>query len=418
MALACCLTAPLAAGALPAFVCTEARQPAPRGQAAAGSRLMLVSPAGRRSLAPGFFVSADACVSFDARQVLFAGRRTARDPWQIWELELGGGTLRRVTAFQEDAVRPVYLPGGRIAYARRTPDGFQIETAPLAGGEPERITFSPGDHLPAEVLRDGRILFEAPQRDGRDLYTVYTDGSGVETYRCDHGHDRYAARQLATGDLIFHDGARLGRFTSALARQVDVPLPAGEFAGPVAEAGPGEWLVSYRRDGHAPFAVYRWSPETGTLALAAAAAGGAHLLRPVTVAERPVPLRHPSALGNREGGNVLCLNAYTSRAPFAAGSVAAVRVYTAGEGGVSRLLGETRVEPDGSFFVQVPSERPLRFEVVDSARRVLQAERDWFWMRRGEQRVCVGCHAGPERAPENAVPAVLLRSDVPVRMLE
>jgi hypothetical protein len=47
---------------------------------------------------------------------------------------------------------------------------------------------------------------------------------------------------------------------------------------------------------------------------------------------------------------------------------------------------------------------------------VIEAEHGWFWMRQGEQRVCVGCHAGPERAPENAVPKVLLRKDVPVRM--
>ena len=33
---------------------------------------------------------------------------------------------------------------------------------------------------------------------------------------------------------------------------------------------------------------------------------------------------------------------------------------------------------------------------------------------RGEQRICVGCHTGPERASENRVPAVLLRTTTPV----
>jgi hypothetical protein len=32
----------------------------------------------------------------------------------------------------------------------------------------------------------------------------------------------------------------------------------------------------------------------------------------------------------------------------------------------------------------------------------------------GEQRICVGCHVGPERASENRVPAVLLRTTTPV----
>jgi len=30
--------------------------------------------------------------------------------------------------------------------------------------------------------------------------------------------------------------------------------------------------------------------------------------------------------------------------------------------------------------------------------------------------VCGGCHTGPERAPENALPKVLTRTDVPVKM--
>ena len=81
------------------------------------------------------------------------------------------------------------------------------------------------------------------------------------------------------------------------------------------------------------------------------------------------------------------------------------------------LLAETPVESDGSFFLHVPSEQPLRMELRDRAGRVIEAERGWFWMRRGEQRVCGGCHAGPERAPENAVPKVLLRADVPVPMI-
>jgi hypothetical protein len=39
-----------------------------------------------------------------------------------------------------------------------------------------------------------------------------------------------------------------------------------------------------------------------------------------------------------------------------------------------------------------------------------------MWTRRGEQRICVGCHAGPERAPENAVPQVLVRDIKPVNI--
>jgi hypothetical protein len=74
------------------------------------------------------------------------------------------------------------------------------------------------------------------------------------------------------------------------------------------------------------------------------------------------------------------------------------------------------VERDGSFFVHVPTEQPLQVELLDGSGKTLQRQAGWFWMRRGEQRACVGCHAGPETAPENAVPMILLMSTTPADM--
>jgi hypothetical protein len=80
------------------------------------------------------------------------------------------------------------------------------------------------------------------------------------------------------------------------------------------------------------------------------------------------------------------------------------------------LLGQTVVESDGSFYVQVPADRPLRMELLGRSGAVTRAEKSWFWMRPSEQRICVGCHAGPERSPENRVPEILNRTTVPVNM--
>jgi hypothetical protein len=97
-------------------------------------------------------------------------------------------------------------------------------------------------------------------------------------------------------------------------------------------------------------------------------------------------------------------------------AIHAVRVFAQDDAGRELKLGETRVDKDGSFYLNVPSERPIRFVLLDKDSQVVRAEKGWFSMRRGEQRICVGCHAGPERAPENAVPAVLLRTTAPVKM--
>jgi hypothetical protein len=139
-------------------------------------------------------------------------------------------------------------------------------------------------------------------------------------------------------------------------------------------------------------------------------------VEPVVIAERVAPNRHPSGLHDWPNANLLCLNAYTSKYQFAAGSIHSVRLYTRDDAGTPKLLGTAPVERDGSFFVQVPSERPLQIELLDDAGKTLKREAGFFWMRRGEQRGCVGCHAGPETSPENAVPMTLLKSTTPADM--
>jgi hypothetical protein len=382
----------------------------------AGAALQIVTRGRKRPLVPGFAASADAAVSFDGSSILFSGKQKPADSWQIWEIPAAGGAARRVTSFTEDAITPFYLPAERIVYARRTAQGFQIELMQLAGGVPLRLTYTPGDHLICDVLGDGRVLFAAPHPDAkspvRDLYTVYTDGSGVETYRCDHGRDRHAGRELSSGDIVFEYAARLARFTSARAVQLELPPASGEFAGPIAEISPDEWLVSYRPNSGTPYALYRWKPGPPENVLSVKG----NALQPVLVRPHTIPKRHPSALGDREGANLLCLNSYISRSEkIPAGSVAAVRV-SALDNGLSLIIGQAPVARDGSFFVQVPSETPIRFELLDAAGNSVAAEKGWFWARRGEQRVCVGCHAGPERAPENTTPEVLLQTQEPVKM--
>ncbi len=390
-----------------------------------GAAIRLVAAVDPRDLAPGFFASADPEVSFDGQHVLFAGKPRREDPWQIWEAPVGvpsgpaTGTAepRRIAAWPEDSIRPLYLPDDKIVYARKTPQGYQLEVLALAGGQPLRITYVPGNYLTCDVLHDGRVLYEGsyPSAESAtdDLYTVYPDGSGVEAYRCDHGVSRHAARQLASRDIVFTTNKGFARFTSALATQVDMdPVRGGEFAGPLAEVTPGQWLVSFRPNARTPYAIYSLNPANGALAKTTDGPG----VEPMVLAAREVPLRFPSGLHDWAGANLLCLNAYTSKTNITEGAIGSVRLYSQSAEGKPALLGETPVESDGSFFLHVPSEQPLRMELRDRSGRVIEAERGWFWMRRGEQRVCVGCHAGPERAPENAVPKVLLRTDVPVPM--
>jgi hypothetical protein len=385
----------------------------------AGAVVKLLSGGASRALAPSLAVSADAALSPDARTVLIAAKERAGQPWQIWEVPLTGGSPRQVTFGTEDCIRPFYAAEGKFVYARKTARGFQIEIAPLAGGSALRLTYLPGDFLPDAILRDGRVLFEAafPVAPAavRDLYTVYVDGTGVETRRCDHGPDRHSAAELASGDTIFQAGTGLARFTSARAGRLELTLPKGQYVGPVAETDAGEWLAAYRAGGAGAYWICRFPPRAVAQPVKVA---GPNAWQPVPVRVRLAPPYHPSSLGNREGANLLCLNSYTSKTQqIPKGSVAEVQVWSMDERGATVALGKAPVETDGSFYVQTPSEAPLRFELLDRAGKTVAAEKGWFWARKGEQRVCVGCHAGPERAPENLAPQVLLRTQKPVPLI-
>jgi hypothetical protein len=184
--------------------------------------------------------------------------------------------------------------------------------------------------------------------------------------------------------------------------------------GDVAEIAHGSWIVSSKAaSGY--YALSNW--KSGTPALVPLASEpNKNVVEPVSLTVRPVPNRFPSALHEWDYANVLCLNAYTSKDHIPEGSIASVRLYTRDALGAARVQGSAQVEKDGSFYLRVPGDRPLRIELLDSAGKSVKSEAGWFWLRRGEQRICVGCHAGPERAPDNAVPMVLQQSTVAVDM--
>ena len=415
---ACLLTGDAVRNNLPPFLYTAA----PRYEAAAwnhggerfpdGAHLILAASDGPREVVPGFFASADAAVSYDGRRILFAGRPTREDRWQIWQADLAGGAPQRVVTASDACIRPLYLPDGRVAYTRMTQGGSAIEVAPFGGGQADVLTHAPGWYLTDDVLHDGRILFEW----GGELFTVYPDGTGVESLRCDHGPLRSGGRQVSSGDVIFAVAGGLARFRSALAVQEKLQPSALEIAGPVAELAPDRWLVAARPRAGGTYAIHLAGPQARVSA-SVESPRGLNAVEPVAVSPRVPPRDFPSGLSpTRKNGNLLCLDARESKSPIV-GKIHSVRFFARDASGQPQLLGETPVAADGSFYVEVPADQPIRMELRDAAGGRLRGEEHWFWMRPSEQRICVGCHAGPERAPENKVPEILNQTLTPVKML-
>jgi len=393
-----------------------------------GAQIERIHAGHAEPLVAAFAATADANVSYDAKTVLFAGKKTAGDAWQIWELTLADGALRQLTHVSGGAIHPLYLPAGRFVYSERGTHGFVLKSARLndedkyldpALAAEVTLTSLQSSAVADDVLADGRILFEAGFPLGTagtpELYLVYSDGSGVESYRCDHGAARWAGRQLASGDVVFTHGASLARFSSPLAQEQNVAAPKAEYAGAAAELGDHTWLVSARATNADAFALKLWKP--GSAALTPAFAERAvNLVEPVVVAPRMRPNHHPSALHPWNYANLLALDSRLSRDGMLSVAPATVQVETQNADGSAHVMGTVPVESDGSFFVRVPGDTPVRFSLLDAKGNVLRAEHGWFWSRGGEQRICTGCHTGPERGAENKVPAVLLRTTIPADM--
>ncbi|HEY1895225.1 MAG TPA: hypothetical protein VGG62_03090, partial [Terracidiphilus sp.] len=263
-----------------------------------GAHLLLVQGKKAEPLITGFAATADASVSFDAKTILFAGKKNEGDPWQVWELALADHSLRRVIGGTADAVRPLYLPGRRLVFARRGSQGYQLIAADLDGKSELPLTYTPASAIPDTVLADGRILFEAgfPLGTGSapELYLVYSDGSGVESYRCDHGAHRWGGQQLASGDVVFTHGSSLARFTSPLAQEAHVAAPAAEYAGAIAESPSGVWIVSARISHGGDYALKSWQPNlssanAGSPLNTVLAQPGQNLIEPVLLVSRERP---------------------------------------------------------------------------------------------------------------------------------
>lgn len=410
------------------------------------------------NLTPDLFASADPQVSFDGSKILFAARAKPASRWQVWEMNGDGSAKRQLTHCEDDCVRPAYLPRDEIVFTALTKEG----TAPLSqlyvskrdGSETHPITFGPGDYQVETVLQNGMILASArspllpasegklpnKEQESRELYTLRPDGSGLRTFRFDDQQPavRSEAAELDDGSLVF------------LKRPLASPAMGGELAmirhgalhnsllGNSAVMAyslkqlSGEKLVVaslHGPAGHAPkdgnaaakLDLYVFDTEQEKLTGMIYQDPKLSSLAAVPVAAHTPPRWYWSTLTPAlEVGYFVCLNSSLSDLPAPADVAAApskVRVLTLDPATrQERSLGEGPVEKDGSFYIAVPPDRPVRFELLEASGRIVRAQRSWIWARPGEEHGCVGCHEDQALAPENRWPLALHRLDAPVHL--
>jgi hypothetical protein len=165
--------------------------------------------------------------------------------------------------------------------------------------------------------------------------------------------------------------------------------------------------------------LYRLDMQTGELTLLYNDAGTADFearpLRP-----RPLPPVRPESPAVRKRlftGTLFCNSAFNSQNEMVTQRARLVRVVEAlppvarhqthtnsgvawknHGGSIGRVLGTVPLAADGSFALEVPADRLVHLQALDSDRRVIENDLTWIYVRPGEQKGCVGCHARPDMA--------------------
>ncbi len=426
-----------------------------------GSRLVRLAAAGRapHCLTPDFFAAADPRTSFDGARVLFAGKKTIDSPWQIWEMNVDGSDTRQVTRCPADCLKPAYLPRGEIVYtvlaertqkiaesvadsATRAGSASQLWVSKEDGSDAHPITFGPGDFQVETVLKNGVILATARSpllaANGlpadRELYTLRPDGTALTTLRCDHQHPaiRSQAQELDDGSVVFvktsvtseswvGDLAWIRRGALHNSPLTSPPILASSPQ-PIGE----DKLLVARESATRPtsakkLTLYAFDTAIGRFGAPVYDDPKFSAAEAVPVAAHEQPRWYWSTLNPElKRGYFICLDSHLA-ADVPHGRIAAkltqVRVLMLDAATQHDIvLGEAPIEEDGSFYIAVPPDKPVRFEVLDGAGRVVRAQRSWIWARSGEEHGCVGCHEDRAVAPENHWPMALRRFDSPTRL--
>ncbi|MGD0920281.1 MAG: hypothetical protein ABSA70_00785 [Terriglobia bacterium] len=413
-----------------------------------GSRLVRLASGAKPqtvvNLTPEFFAAADPQISFDGTKVVFAAQELPGASWQLWEMHADGSGKRQVTRLSGDCLRPAYLAREGIVFTFLSGEtgrsASQVYVCKLDGSEAHPITFGPGNFQVETVLKDGRVLVSASSplapeaKESAELYTLRHDGTGLASFRCEHRQPavRGQATELDDGSIVYVKSASLQHgvggelaairrgelHNSSLSPLVSIswsprPLEARKLIvarqSTVPGANPGRFDL-YAFDfasGQYGELIYR-DPKLSSV-------------QAVPVAAHPVPRWYWSTLNPKaDAGYFICLDSRLSAdvpqgrisAPVARVRVLMLEPATNQE----HALGEAPVEKDGSFYLAVPPDRPVRFELLDESGRVVRAQRSWIWARPGEERGCVGCHEDKAVAPENRWPLALKSFDTPTRL--
>lgn len=323
-------------------------------------------------LTSGFVSACDPAVSFEGNQILFAGKKSENDRWQIWRMERDGENKTQLTHRTSDSFMPLYVgslfhlddpaPSDQFAFVGTETSqvnewGFGSNLALYAakrdGSSVTKITFNLSSDFDPDVLPNGRIVYTSWRRsrmekdglgtfglmavniDGTDLMPYYGNldppaFKGMARISPESGRVYYIESErsnwLAAGDIAYVTMRRPLHSHRVLSHD-----DKGLYAYPCAL--PDSGLIASYRSGEESgcFGLYRIDPETGERKEALYSSNEWHCVDAQVMASHPeVKGRASVANLQKQTGFFYCLSIYNSEIPgvkkLPSGSVKHVRI--------------------------------------------------------------------------------------------
>jgi hypothetical protein len=191
------------------------------------------------------------------------------------------------------------------------------------------------------------------------------------------------------------------------------------------------FLVSYRPDVNSKFGIYLMNLD-GERELVASDASMS-VSQPIPLVERPLPPIPAYQVDYRQSTGIVTMsNAYYGGGTNGTSSTGTVKpktidklrvialeyrinpwfgnvgasAYTStpvarwmGSWEAKRIVGETKVESDGSAAFIVPARVPLYLQLIDTNGSAINTMRSWMTIQPGEKFACYGCHEDKNTAP-------------------
>ncbi len=377
-------------------------------------------------LSTDFESAAAPAISHDGRYLYFQGKKEGDKAWQIWVTDLQKKLTSRVSDLPENCVAPASLPDGTVVFSRegllKNKLVFDLYRCQMDGTALTRITFNPALNIHASVLQEGRVLYSSseqyPKTKIPSLMVMRPDGTKSEIYY--HGSPELfpvsGGAESVEGYIYFIDSnGQLNRVLHKRPLHTLEHLSDG-ISGSFSAVFPMEGsknLVTYRPSDSEFYALYTFdadAKEEPSLIYK----GSSTVTDPLLVSSKEErPMKLPSAVNpNNPTGLLMSQDINHSILPVnegLSGDTLADRIR------VSTLEGElavVEVKADGSFYLKLDADIPLRIETLNSQGETVRGPSDWIYLRANERRACVGCHADPELSPKNIQPLAIKEDPV------